>query len=106
MPIAPRWTRKPGRIRDEAGDLFADDEVRRVGMPVEELETAVDAVVIGDADEIHAARLGHAIDVVRSRVALARAQPLKVARVAGVVRVHVEIGLHRIASERLEKEEL
>ena len=96
MPIAPRCTRKPGRVRDEARDLFAGDEIGRVGVPVEELETAVDAVVVGDADEIHPARLGHAIDVVRRRVALARAQPVKVARVAGVIRVDVEIGLHRL----------
>ena len=95
-----------GRVGHEARDLFAGDEVGRAGMPVEELEAAVDAVVVGDADQIHPARLGDAIDVVRRGVALARAQPVEVARVAGVIRVDVEIGFHRIASERLEKQEL
>ena len=106
MPIAPRCTRRPGASGTRQEISSPAMKSGASGVPVEKLEAAVDAVVIGDADEIHAARLGDAIDVVRRRIALARAQPVKVTRVARVIRVHVEIGLHDIASERLEKEEL
>ena len=50
-------------IGHEARDLFAGNEIRRVRVPIEKLEAAIDAVVIGDADQIHATRFGHAIDV-------------------------------------------
>ena len=60
---------QPRGIWHEARDLFADDEIGRVRMPIEELEAAVDAVVVGDAHEIHAARLGHTVDVLGRRVA-------------------------------------
>ena len=44
-----------------AGHFLAHQEVGGVSVPVEELEATVDAVVIGDRDEIHAARTCHAI---------------------------------------------
>ncbi len=44
------------------------------GMAVEKLETAVDAVVIGDRHEIHAARLRGRIHRLGLGVAIARAQ--------------------------------
>jgi hypothetical protein len=64
-------------------------------MAIKELETPVDAVVIGQADEIHAASLGHAIDVLRMGVAIARAEPRESAREAGVIRMHVQVRLHQ-----------
>ena len=52
------------RARKPARHLLAHDEVRAVGMGGQELEAAVDGVVIGDRDQIHAARLGDAVDLV------------------------------------------
>ena len=45
--------------REAARHFLAHDEVRGVRMRGEKLEAAVDGVVIGERDEIHAARLGH-----------------------------------------------
>ena len=44
-----------------------DDEIGRVRMRGKKLETAVDGVVISERDEVHATRLGPAIDVFRRR---------------------------------------
>ena len=78
--------------REPARDLFGDEEVPDVGVPIEELEAAVDAVVIGDGDEVHAARLGDAVDVLGPRVAVAALEEPHVAALQGVARVHVQVG--------------
>ncbi len=79
---------------NQAFDLFADEEVVRVGMAVEKLEAAVDAVVIGQGDDVHAPRFRDAIDGLGLRVAVARAQESHVAGVAGMVGVDVQVGPH------------
>ena len=58
-------------IWEPARDLLADDHIIRIRTLLEQLETTIDGVVIGDADEIHAARAGHAVDISRPRVAIA-----------------------------------
>src|SRR6185312_7602717 len=65
---------------------------------LEEFEAAVDAVVIRDRHQIHAARLGGAIHLGRRRVAITAAQERQVVVVAGMVAVDVEIGLHAVLS--------
>ena len=49
-------------VREPARDLFAHDDVARVRHPLEQRQRAVDGVVIGDGDEVHAARLGGRVD--------------------------------------------
>ena len=41
-----------------------------------------------------AASAGHTIDVLGRRMAFARTEPVKMARVARVIRVHVQVGSH------------
>ena len=78
--------------REAARHLLAHDEVRGVGMRGQQLEPAVDGVVIGDRDEIHAARLGHAVDVLRRRIAVAAPEEPHVAGLRGRTGVDVEVG--------------
>ena len=59
--------------------LLAHQEVSAVCVPVEELETTIEAVVIGDRDEIHAAHARHAIHVGRRRIAIAAPQEREIA---------------------------
>ena len=59
------------RVGEPAGHFFGHEEVVGAGMAVQELEAPVDAVVIGDGDEIHAARFGDAVDVLGPRIAIA-----------------------------------
>ena len=61
-------------VRQPARHLFADDDVARVRHPLEQRERAVDRVVIGDRDEVHAARLGRRVDRLRPGIAIARAE--------------------------------
>jgi hypothetical protein len=56
-----------GVPREVSRDLAPDDDVRQMGQP----PRALDGVVIGDRDEIHAARLGQAVDALRGVVRLA-----------------------------------
>ena len=46
-----------------ARHFFADDEVLEVWVAIEQLQAAVDRIVIGDRDQIHAARARRAVDV-------------------------------------------
>ena len=43
-------------IGEAARDLLADDEILEVGFAIEQLQAAVDRIVIGDRHQIHAAR--------------------------------------------------
>jgi hypothetical protein len=51
------------RVGEPTGHFFGYEEVVRAGMAVEELEAPADAVVIGDGDDVHAARFGDAVDL-------------------------------------------
>ena len=51
------------RVGEPARHFFGHEEVVRAGMAVQELEAAADRVVIGDGDEVHAARFGDAVDI-------------------------------------------
>ena len=53
--------------------------------------------MVSDGDEIHAAPLGGAVDVDGFRVAVPAAQKLQVRRHAGMARVHVQVGLVKLA---------
>ncbi len=83
------------RVGHETRDFLAGDEIGRIRMPIEELAAAIDAVVVGDAHQVHSTRFGHAMNVVGCRVALPSTQPIEMARIAGVVGVHVKVCLHR-----------
>ncbi len=72
-------------------DLFADEEIGGIGMIVEKLEAAVDAVVIGDRHDVHAAGLRGGIDRRGLGIAVARAQKPQVSGVAGMIRVQMEV---------------
>lgn len=65
--------------RPPAGHFLAHQEVTGVSVPVEELETTIDAVVIGDRDEVHATHACHAIHVGRRRIAIAAPQEREIA---------------------------
>ena len=79
-------------VGQPARHLLADDDVGSAGTRDEQLERAVDRVVIGDGDEIHAARLGDAVDVLGRRVAVAAAEKRQRAADLRVAGVDVEIG--------------
>src|SRR5262249_54002157 len=81
---APRW--------ETALDLLADEEIGSIRMALQELEAAVDAVVIGDGDEIHPASFRSPINRIRSGVAVPRPQKREMARVSRMVRMHVQVG--------------
>src|SRR5579872_1781841 len=53
-------------------DFLAEEKVVGVGILIEKLETAVDAVVIRDCDHVHAASLGRSVHGGGRRVAIAR----------------------------------
>ena len=69
-------------VRQPARDLFPHDDVARVRHPLDQRERAVDRVVIGDGDEVHAARLGHRVDRFGPGIAIARAEEGEVVVVA------------------------
>ncbi len=79
-------------IGKAALDFLADEEIVGIGMPVEEVEAAADAVVIRDRHEIHAPRLRRRIDLLGPRVAIERAQKPEMPGEAGMARVQVQIG--------------
>ena len=78
--------------RELAFDFFADEKIVGIRMPFQEFKTAVDAIVIRNGDDIHAARLRRAIDRFRLRIAVAGAQKVQLARITRVIGVHVQIG--------------
>ena len=83
-----RLERRAGK---RAFDLFADEEVFGVRVPIQELQAAVDAVVVGDRDHVHAARSRSGVDRFRLGVAIARAEDAQVPRITRMIRVDVEI---------------
>ena len=84
----------PGRAvdRQPARHLFAQDHVAPVGRPAQQLEPAVDAVVIGDGDQVHAARLGRLVDGQRIGKAVPALEEREIVVVAGMPGMDVEIG--------------
>jgi hypothetical protein len=58
MSHAPMYLQR--QARHQAFDFLADEEIVGVRMAVEELETAVDAVVIGNRHQVHATRFATA----------------------------------------------
>ena len=75
-----------------ARHLLADDHVAEIRALVQQLERAVDRIVIGEGDEVHAARLRDAVDVGRRRIAVAAAEKRHRAAHLRVARVDVKIG--------------
>jgi hypothetical protein len=75
-----------------AGDFLAGEEVGCVRIARQEFETAVDRIVIGDGDDVHAAALGDGVDVERVGIAVAAAQKRQRAVDARVARVDVKVG--------------
>src|SRR5438132_8201457 len=73
-------------------DLLADEEIARFRITTQKIQTTVDAVVIRNRDQIHAAPLRGSIDRLGRGVAIARAKKLQMARVSRVVRMNVQIG--------------
>ena len=61
-------------------------------------------VVIGDRDEVHAARLGDAVDVLGRGVAVAAPEERQVAALQRVARVHVQVGAAAIGVARVQVE--
>jgi hypothetical protein len=59
-----------GLAAEAGGQLLGDEDVGPVG----DLEDAVDGVVVGDRDEVHAAALGQGIDLLGGRCALRQAE--------------------------------
>ena len=53
--------------------------------------------MVGDGHQIHAAPLGSAVNVDGLRVAVPAAEELQVLRHAGMARVHVQVGLVKLA---------
>ena len=78
--------------REAARHFLAHDEIRGVRMRGKKLEAAVDGVVIRERDEIHATRLGPAIDVFRRRIAITALEEPHVAGLRGGTGVHVKVG--------------
>ena len=81
-------------IGKPARHLFADDhvDVAAIRPIVQQLERAVDGIVIGERHQIHAARLGHPVHVGRLRVAVAAAQKAHGAGDFRMTGVNVKIG--------------
>ncbi len=82
-------------VRKPARYLFADDDVRRIGNVFEQFECAIDRIVVGDGDQIHASCFRRAVHIDRTRVAIAAAQKWQRPVHRRVASVHVEIGTHR-----------
>ncbi len=78
--------------RQPARDLFAEDHVAIIWRSTQQLEPAVDAVVIGDGDQVHAARLGCLVDGQRVGEAVAALEEREIVVVAGMPGMDVEIG--------------
>ena len=72
-------------------DFFTDEEVIQVGILVQQVERAVDRIVIGERDERHSALFGDSIDVFRRVVAVPGIRSAKVLE-DGKTRVAVQIG--------------
>jgi hypothetical protein len=66
-------------IAKAARHFLADDHVVMRRQMIEQLERTVNRIVIGDGDQVHAARLGDAIHVPGLRIAVARAEKRHVA---------------------------
>src|SRR6266480_1828531 len=78
-------------IRKPALNLLAYKEVGRIRMAIQEVETAVDAVVVRDGNKVHTSRLRDAIDGIWRRITVARAQKPQMTRQARIVRVQMKI---------------
>ena len=87
-------------IGERAFDLFAYDEVGRIRMPVEKLDTSIEAVVVRNADQVHAAPLRGVVDSFRVAVGVPGAEEAKSRGVCRVIRMDVEVGLHSRPSHR------
>ena len=74
-PYTPRWTEVA--VWQPARELFPHDDVARVRHPVDQRERAADSIVIGDGDEVHAARLRDRVDRFGRGIAVARANEAK-----------------------------
>ncbi len=94
-------------VRNPARHFLADDHIVALRVSGEQLQRAIDRIVIGDGDEIHAARLRDAVDILRRGVAVAAAEKGQRAADAGRMGVHVKIGAQgRHQSERFQQHDL
>ena len=84
-------------IRNTTFDLLGDYEIRCVRIPVEKLQTAVNRVMVGQANEVHAAGFRDSVHVKRTRVAVTRAEEGQVRRETGVIRMDVKVSFHGVA---------
>ena len=62
-----------GIVREISRDLFADEGVRQIG----NLKAALDAVVIGDGDEIHPFRAQRGVKIFWMRIAVGKIEAAK-----------------------------
>jgi len=72
-------------------DFFAGDEVLKFAQAFKEFEAAIEGIVVGDGDEVHAPALRRQIDIEGPRIAITAAQEAEMLgppRVEGVA-VHI-----------------
>src|SRR5262249_53312063 len=93
-PVAEDMNRL-GLAGEAGGQLLGDEAV----VTVRQLQAAVDRVVVGDRDEVHAAPLGELVDLLRGGRALGQAErsldPEPRELRSGRMAVHVYSGSHR-----------
>ena len=79
-----------------SADFLAHHEIRNVAQAVEDFQAAVDGVVVGDGDQVHATLLGRAIDVQRVGITVPAAEKPQVFRRPRVPRVDVHVGFEKL----------
>ena len=79
------------KLGKEGAYFLPDKEVGKIAEAVENFQAAVDGIVVGDRDQIHAAPLRRAIHVERLRIAVPRAEKAQMLCRARVPAMRVQI---------------